>query len=329
MKTLVIGPGVIGATYALQLSQAGQDVSLLVRQGQKAAYEQQGIAIRCKDERSKPAGRVETAYHPVILDELPRQNDYQLIVACVRSNQLDPLLPLLGERAGQADVLFFQNNWWGDAKIRACLPPGRYLFGFSRLVGGWRTGQSIDCVIFNAPGMATMLGETDGTVTPRLKEIADVFRRAGMKPEIHRHILGWLATHYVEYLGPVGAILKAGSTAAFVANSSLVREAIVATREGLSVCRARGIDVGKVAPLNLRLFSLPLAMLVPLGQKQYAAPNIQQFFQENIEHGMAEIADQFYEVLNEGKRLNVSMPCLCGFERYYRGYARPTGGASG
>jgi hypothetical protein len=48
---------------------------------------------------------------------------------------------------------------------------------------------------------------------------------------------------------------------------------------------------------------------------QYRAPSIKQFFEENIQHGMEEIACQYADVLSEGKRLGVQMPCLTGFEK--------------
>jgi ketopantoate reductase len=320
MKTLVIGPGVIGATYAWQLSRSGQNVTLLVRRGQKSQYEQNGITIRCTDERKKPAENIETVYRPAVIDEMPLHHDFELIMVCVRSHQLSPILPELAERARQADVLFFQNNWRSDAEVRACLPASQYLFGFSRLVGGWRTGMSINCMIGNAPGQATMLGEVSGEVTPRVRRLQQMFASTGLKPEVSRDILGWMACHYVEYLGPVGAILKAGSARAFAESSALMREMILATREGLAVCRARGINVGQAAPINLRLFSLPLALIVPIGQANYRAPNIQQFFEENIAHGMEEVAIQYYEVLNDGKRLGVPMPHMEALEPYYRKY---------
>lgn len=65
-------------------------------------------------------------------------------------------------------MLLFQNNWWGDEKIKQYLPPDRYLFGFSRVVGGWKTDNVVECMISNSPGMATMLGERDGTVSTKV-----------------------------------------------------------------------------------------------------------------------------------------------------------------
>jgi ketopantoate reductase len=46
MKILVIGAGVIGTVYAWQLSEAGQEVSVLVRKGKKERLVEDGFCIR-------------------------------------------------------------------------------------------------------------------------------------------------------------------------------------------------------------------------------------------------------------------------------------------
>ena len=316
MKILIYGAGVIGTSYGWQLAEAGQDVTLLVRPGKKAAL-QGGICIHCRDERSKPSRQVETVFHPRLVEAFRPDDGYDLILVCVKSNQLEEVLPVLAQNSGSADILFFQNNWWGDQKIRAQLQAEQYFFGFSRLVGGWRTGSSVECIIFDAPGMSTMLGEAHGGVTPRLKKMAEMLQPAGLKPEISADILSWLQFHYVEYLGATGAILKAGSAKSFAASTALVRQAILATREGLAICQARGVPM-KAAPFNLKMYSLPLALLVWIGKKQYQAANIQSFFDENIRNGLEEVADQYQNVVQEGLRLGVPMPALTALKIEYR-----------
>ena len=61
--------------------------------------------------------------------------------------------------------------------------------------------------------------------------------------------------------------------------------ALLATRERLDVYKARGFCVNRAASLNLRLYSLPLYLLIPLGQMNYRMPNLQQFMDENIADG--------------------------------------------
>ena len=316
MKILIYGAGVIGTTYGWQLSLTGHEVTLLVRKGKKEAV-QNGVTIRCQDERLKSPKKVETVFHAPVVDSFSSQDRYDLVLVCLKSNQLEPLLPDLAQNAGKADILFFQNNWWGDEKIGQYLPPEQHLFGFSRLVGGWRSPDAVECIIFNSPGMSTLVGEIDGKPSPRLEKLAAALQAAGLKPETSADILSWLKFHYVEYLGATGAILKAGTAKAFASQADLVREALLATREALAVCRARGVPM-KAAPFNMRMYSLPLGLIVRLGQRQYQSANIQTFFDENIRNGLDEIAAQYQDVLAEGQRLSVPMPVLTGLGQYFR-----------
>jgi ketopantoate reductase len=318
MKILVFGAGVIGTTYAWQLSSASHDVSLFVRKDRREEIEKDGIRIRCRDERNKKTKPLETIYRPTVVDEFSPEDNYDLIIVSVRAHQLEAVLPALAKGSGKADVLFFGNNWWGEEKIRSFLSPEKYFFGFSRLVGGWRTGNQVECIFFDNPELVTMIGERDGQVTPRLQNLHDVFEQANLKPVISSAIRGWLAIHYVEFLGVIGGILKAGSFDAFVDRSELIKESILATRESLAICKACGIDFKQAAPANIRIIdSAPVFLLTPLVKMQYRTPSIKQFFEENIQHGMEEIACQYTDVLKEGKRLGVKAPYLTGFEKYF------------
>jgi hypothetical protein len=318
MKILVLGAGVIGTTYAWQFSNAGHDVSILVRKSKREQIEKEGIHIRYKDERKKKSDPMEVTYHPVVVDKFHAQDNYDLIIVSVRAHQLEELLPSLADGSGKADILFFGNNWWGEEKIRRFLPAEKYLFGFSRLVGGWRAEDRIECIFFDNPELVTMLGERDGQLTPRLQNLQDVFKKANLRPVISQDILGWLSIHYVEFLGVIGGIRKAGSFDTFVDSSALIKDSILATRESLEVCKARGVDFKKAAPSNIRIIeSTPVFLLTPLVKMQYRTSSIKQFFEENIEHGMDEIHRQFCDVTSEASRLGVKIPHLAEFENYF------------
>lgn len=324
MNILVAGAGVIGTTYAWKLSQAGHQVTLLVRPGQKRAAERDGFTIYCKDERKKQTPPEEVVYHPPVVETLAAASPVDLILVTVKSNQLDALLPDLAKYAGRADVLFFQNNGWGSQHIQKFLPESQILFGFSRLIRGWKEGRCIECIIFDSPLMSTLLGEASGEITPRLQKYEAMFRQADLKPQLHRHITDWLATHYVEFLGAAGGILQAGCTEYFVEDDALLREALLATREGLDICRARGINLFRSALFNLWLYYLPLALIIPLARWQYKLPSIQQFFDENVSHNMDELRHGYFDVLNEGIRLGVPTPHLEVFgQRFAQSRTRP------
>jgi 2-dehydropantoate 2-reductase len=224
------------------------------------------------------------------------------------------VLPLLQpERIGKADVLFFLNLWSADEIARA-LPASSYLFGFPSLVGGGRVGQTITCTIFGSKLQGTLLGEPDGQMTPRLARLATLFKAAHLHPLPQHDILGWLQTHYVVYLGPVGEILKAGSVKNFARHPALVKASIVATREGLAVCRARGVDV-KQFP-EVRGYLLPLVLTVPVADLQYRSKVIQDFMEAAIGQETSELVAQYNDVLREAARLGVPTPTLSALRSY-------------
>ncbi len=315
MKILVFGAGVIGVAYAWQLSVAGHDVALLVRPGRKQELERRGTAISCLDNRGGViflgGGKkhITTVYHPVLVEAFSPADHYELILVCVRRNQLSEVLPGLAEQAGDATILFLQNNWSGTADIEHFLAPSRYLLGFPSVAGA-RDARGVQCAL----EAGTRLGEVDGQITPRLRRIAAVMREAGFKPKLSRQIIPWLQTHYSGVAAAVGCLYKAGSYEALVHSSSLLREMFLAMRESLDVCRARGINPMSV-PAN-RLYYLPLFLLVPVTKRLFQTEEARLGLEGHAGHAVDEMLFVYHEVLAEGERLGVKMPQLQGFQEY-------------
>lgn len=112
MRLLVIGTGVIGTTYAWQLMQAGCEVTHYVRKGRKEMFDREGMKIECLDMRRSKGVETKVDYRPDFVDCLANKNRYDLILISVGSDQLVPVLELLKEKAGEADVLFFRTLGW-------------------------------------------------------------------------------------------------------------------------------------------------------------------------------------------------------------------------
>lgn len=84
------------------------------------------------------------------------------------------------------------------------------------------------------------------------------------------------------------------------------------------ICKARGIDFKKASSANIHIVDgTPIFLLTPLVKIQYKTPSIQQFFEENIEHGLDEIARRYNDVFSEGKRLGVKISAFEGYKKYY------------
>jgi ketopantoate reductase len=313
VKILVFGAGVIGVAYAWQLSLAGHDVALLVRPGRRRELESEGILISCLDVRrsslfiGRGAKHINAVYHPTLVESFSPDDHYELILVCVRRNQLGDALPTLAGNAGEATILFLQNNWTGVTEIEPFLTASRYLLGFPS-VGGARDQRGVKCVLL----ADTRLGEVDGQVTPRLKRIAGAIRKAGFKPKMSRQIIPWLQIHCAGVAALTGCYYKAGSYEALAQSSSLIREMILALRESLEVCRARGINSKN------RSYGLPLFILVPLTKRLFRSEVGRLGTEGHMGHATDEVQFIYFEVLAEGERLGVDMPYLKGFSKYVR-----------
>lgn len=306
MKILIYGAGVIGCTYGWQLSKAGCDVTVFVRQGKKQSIEESGISIQCTDYRGKSKKVEKVIFRPNVIDELLPQNDYNYIIVSVREEQLKDLLPALAKSAGKANILFFQNIWDIET-IKNHLTPGQYFYGFPFMVGGGRKDKDLHSIIANSKYSKTMLGEANGKVTPRVTEIANVMEKAGMKPFISNQIVNWLIPHYVFIAGLSGGIMASeGSMKSFVGNPKVVKESIKAIREGFQVCAQREINPKK-EKVN-KLYYLPLFICSPIVRKLFSNEVMASMFEGYLKSSTDEVKSMLEKIISSGEKYNIKTP---------------------
>lgn len=304
MNILIIGAGVIGITYGWQFSKAGDEVTFLVRPERKKLIESKGLIVNCTDLRTKHKKQIRQEYYPKVIDHLESAHNYELIIVAVKRNQLVDLLPRLKDCAKQADILFFQNNWSGTAEINKYLEPHQYLFGFPHMVGGGRSENCIETIIFGGSSR-TVIGEINGELSERLLRIKDLFSRAGMKPKISKKIVDWLITHYIQQSSGVGVFIKHGSPPKVLADLAKIKEMCVVAREGLNVCKARGINPITIFPINM--LYLPIFLLTRAFKKMFSDENEMAMIEGHMNHGIDEMIIGFYEVLKDGRKHKVPM----------------------
>jgi 2-dehydropantoate 2-reductase len=313
MKILVIGAGVIGVTYAWQLSLSGNEVTLFVRPEKVNQLRENGIHITCLDTRGMKERETKTVFRPPVTDTINLSDKYDLIMVCVNSNQIGSVLPILKPFAGIMDILFFSNLWDGLDQIAAVLEPSQYFFGYPFKAGGGRDGNNIDTVIFGTVFTETLIGEQDGTTSPRVKRITTALKHAGMNPRIHRNIKAYLLSHYVWAAANVGAYMQAGSYENFSQDHTALRRMYLAMREGFAVCRAKGVNPALFTPTCF--YYLPLFLLVPFTKVLYRIPSMRRMFEGHVLHSPDEVSDMYRQVLEAGKACGTSMP---NFSSYYR-----------
>lgn len=313
MKILVFGAGVIGTTYAWQMSEAGHDVTLLVRKQRLVRYSHSGITISCTDMRNKKKEYVQTVFRPKTTDRLDPKIPFDLIIVTVKNFQLNDVVPYISQNSANAHILFMGNMWNEFKLIEKHFPKGRYFFGFPSMAGGGRTDNSINCYLFK--DAKTIIGEPDGQITTRLKSFCDILKSSGMQPRVTTKIISWIKAHYVWPAATLGAVIKSGGARYFATNNKMIAQSAWAMKEGFKVCKSKGITAPRIFPYTL--FFLPVPVIAYMLKRSYT-PERQAVIEAHMKHGFDELKKQFYDILEDGKKAGIDMPYWKSFEKHVK-----------
>lgn len=197
MKIAIYGAGSIGGYLAVRLARAGADISVVARGATLAAIRERGVRLVTANETMEVKPR--SAEHTADLGP----QDYVILAlkAQAISSVVDRIPPLLGPNTA---VVTAVNGipWWYFYKHPA---PWENLTLESTDPGGriWNTigpERAIGCVVYPAcrvaePGVIVhesgdrfTLGEPDGAISERGRNLAGIFIRAGIKAPVRNRI---------------------------------------------------------------------------------------------------------------------------------------------
>ena len=155
------------------------------------------------------------------------------------------------------------NNLNGPAEIVAALGSARPMLGFV-FAGGKRDGEIIRAIgPFDRSLTRTPFGEIDGTVTPRLKRLAELLNRTGLKAKVSTQIVDYLATHAAIVAALVPFALKYKTDFKALARSpEEIKLMAAAMRETIPVLKALG---HKIVPAGQQILGvMPVSVLALL-----------------------------------------------------------------
>ena len=142
------------------------------------------------------------------------------------------MLEKLGTSAGKSIILILQNlSFYELALIREKLKPSQYLLGFPPS-GGGRTNNIVESVILSLP---TMIGEADGRITNRVKEVIKLFEAARLKAKIAEEIVPFLKTHFLTIAALLAPYFMAGSYDKTI-KPFYIKKSILVMREVFEIC---------------------------------------------------------------------------------------------
>jgi 2-dehydropantoate 2-reductase len=247
MKILFFGSGVIGSIIAARLGSSGHDITVLARGERLRRIREGGIVVR------DGIGGETLAIRPRLVERLDPDDFYDLAVVPVRADHLDAILPVLAANRAIRDILIMVNNPKGYGGIVEALGRERFFLGFPGM-GGGLSDNTVTYTIANRLIQPTTLGETDGSITPRLRRVAAALRGAGFPVAVEGNMEAWQKTHVCWILPLAAALYMAGTSPASLAGrSDILRLMLRSIRECFAALHAIGVPV---TPSKLRVFEL-------------------------------------------------------------------------
>lgn len=235
MRIAVIGAGVLGSLYAARLAAAGQTVTVVARGDRLTQLQTGPILISNEDNGVSAAATVE------VVANLDPDAAYDLALVVVRADQFGALLPDLRANRGVKLFLSLNNRAAGSAALSQAIGPERLLLGFPG-AGGWLDGATVRYRLI--PEQPTTLGEPDGLLSPRLRDIAKVLESAGFPVALSRHMDDWLKTHAMLVTAIAGAIyLGHGSTATVARSPGGIPTLVRGIRQGFGLLSGAGVGI--------------------------------------------------------------------------------------
>jgi 2-dehydropantoate 2-reductase len=205
------------------------------------------------------------------------------------------------------------NNAAGpDALIRS-LGRERVICGFPG--AGGAKDRGVIQTYFDEAAPMPIIGELDGQITPRLQDIAAVFKKAGMNVTLSRDIDAWLKTHVALVSPMADAVYMAGGNIYALAHERHTLALMLrAIKEGFDVLRALDIPV---TPFKLRLLGwLPVGLLVPWVARKFNTKSAETGIQRHANAArdeMKQLADEFKALAIEA---NIPTPAIDQLRQY-------------
>ncbi len=262
MKTLIFGAGPLGTLYAYLLHKAGKDVTILARNKRFDFIRENGIVLKNEFAGKRVSAKVR------LIESLGEDDAYDLVIVVMRKNKLLPVLDVLSRNKKIKNILFMGNNCMGFDLYFKYLSKEKVLFGFGR-AGGGLIDDVVCYVDSEKPGgrrMPVIIGEHEGNIIQRTRDIQSFFESSQIPVEITRDIDGWLKYHMAMVFPILPSLLKHDCDPYKLAeNKADIRICLRAFKEAGNVLQKLGY---KRQPFKVNMFYwMPEFMNVKIFQK--------------------------------------------------------------
>ncbi|MFC2125748.1 ketopantoate reductase family protein [Bacteroidota bacterium] len=305
MKTLIFGAGPLGSLYAHLFHKAGQDVSILARNEHYNFLKENGLVLVNEFTKEKIIEKVN------VIDSLGEEDFYDLVIVIMRKNSVKHVLPVLSKNKRIQNILFMGNNTLGFDEYLHDLPEEKVLFGFPG-GGGSRIDHIVHYVDTDKPNgkrFPVVIGEIDGEIKERTRQIKRLFESSAVPVKIVDDIDSWLRYHVV-FVNPIaGALLKCGDNYKLSRDKDTLRTYIRAVKEGGRMLKALGFKKSYNTKLKL-FYWFPEGFLVKILKKVFDSKFAEIAMMMHVNAAKDEMLELGDELMTLKKQTSIETPHL-------------------
>ncbi len=278
MSILVVGLGVIGATYGYLFQKAGHRVEHLVRSS-SARSGISSLEVEILDGRTDTKGSLSHDRYSVHHHVHHRaRSRYDLIVVSVPQGRIAEVMADLDAGGIEGPVLLFCGFWGEREELDGLLAGRDVILGYPVAGGGYPvaggsiTGNRLDCCVFDH----VMLERRDRARFPGYERVEALFASCGISLERPYDMLEWIWLHMAINAG-VGAVAgmygdiedTTRSAEQLMGSTRMLARAVRAIRETSRIVASRGVDLSRYRG-ELLAYRLPTAVSAPLMRRMFA-----------------------------------------------------------
>jgi len=314
MKILMFGRGVITTIYGWAFSEAGHEVTYLVRPGKSASLGGR-LSIDMLDGRKNPKGEARSeSFNINCVENLDDLTDFDLVVVGVRQDQMcaaaEQLKAASRPRKG---ILFFNNCWEDPYSLAALFAPSEAIWGFPMAGGGFEGDKTLKAAITGKVHLAGA-GEENAALQAACMEL---FSSAGLTVEQRPDFRAWQWLHFAVNASMIAeAMTLKGGAEELLSSRKALSDASLIVREAVQVVYAKGIDPN-VEKGEAVLATLP-AYFAGVMVKRMAQSNPVTRRLMTIKAKPRDLAQYPLSLIEDARALGVSCPRLFAAEAKIR-----------
>jgi 2-dehydropantoate 2-reductase len=319
MKILIVGAGVIGATFGWAAAKnRSNDVIHLLRPGRSTRFAN-GLSMDIFDRRRGHPRRAIENYPIRVTEQIDAADHFDLVIIPTKHYTLDQTLQQVTPALKDADYLLLTQNWLGTDAIDALIAPDHYIFGDARAGGGFCEDRLV-CTVSSVD-----IGPVKGHPEKCVQKSTALFESADIPIHVQAEMLHYLWVQYAINAGAWPALVRTGSFKKLLNDAKNIKPTISAVNECLQVVKARGVDLAHFPAtqtymdpswLKMQLSGIGMGLMFKYSEYQKRCSL----------HALAdqqEVRTFYFDLLHTGQSLGVAMPAMQDYQADMLNFTQP------